>query len=76
MTNPISYEAMLRVAIEEARLGLSEGGIPIGAALRPVMIGDGQRLSGSMPGCVAQLEPFNAASRSSLGRRESSDTRR
>jgi creatinine deaminase len=27
------YEAMLRVAIEEARLGLAEGGIPIGAAL-------------------------------------------
>ena len=27
------YERMLRVAIEEARLGLAEGGIPIGAAL-------------------------------------------
>src|SRR6478672_5435791 len=29
----LDYGAMLRVAIEEARLGLSEGGIPIGAAL-------------------------------------------
>jgi cytosine deaminase len=31
--NNLSHEAMLSVAIEEARLGLSEGGIPIGAAL-------------------------------------------
>ncbi|MGA2907602.1 MAG: nucleoside deaminase [Terracidiphilus sp.] len=27
------YEKMLAVAIEEARLGLSEGGVPVGAAL-------------------------------------------
>ena len=27
------YRAMLKVAIEEACLGLAEGGIPIGAAL-------------------------------------------
>jgi hypothetical protein len=27
------YGAMLAVAIEEARMGLAEGGIPIGAAL-------------------------------------------
>jgi creatinine deaminase len=33
MTDPIDYPAMLRVAIEEARQGLAEGGIPIGAAL-------------------------------------------
>jgi cytosine deaminase len=30
--NP-NYEAMLKVAIEEARIGLSEGGVPVGAAL-------------------------------------------
>jgi len=29
----LDYEAILKVAIEEAKLGLSEGGIPIGAAL-------------------------------------------
>ena len=29
----IDYETMLNVALEEARLGLAEGGIPIGAAL-------------------------------------------
>ena len=33
MTKEIDYRAMLGVAVEEARTGLSEGGIPIGAAL-------------------------------------------
>jgi cytosine deaminase len=33
MENNLDYNAMLNVAIEEARKGLSEGGIPIGAAL-------------------------------------------
>jgi creatinine deaminase len=32
MTDP-SHAAMLAIALEEARLGLAEGGIPIGAAL-------------------------------------------
>jgi cytosine deaminase len=29
----LNYESLLSVALEEARLGLAEGGIPIGAAL-------------------------------------------
>lgn len=34
LMNPaLDYQSMLRVAIEEARQGLAEGGIPIGAAL-------------------------------------------
>jgi len=33
MENNLDYAAMLDVAIEEARTGLAEGGIPIGAAL-------------------------------------------
>jgi creatinine deaminase len=33
MNEPTAYERMLAVAIEEARIGQSEGGIPIGAAL-------------------------------------------
>ncbi|MDQ3801186.1 MAG: nucleoside deaminase [Acidobacteriota bacterium] len=33
MENNLDYNAMLNVAIDEARQGLSEGGIPIGAAL-------------------------------------------
>jgi cytosine/creatinine deaminase len=41
MKKSLDYEAMLRAAIEEARMGLSEGGIPIGAAL---FDGDGNLL--------------------------------
>ncbi len=33
MTDELGYEAMLAVAIEEANIGLAEGGIPVGAAL-------------------------------------------
>jgi creatinine deaminase len=33
MENNLDYGAMLDIAIEEARTGLAEGGIPIGAAL-------------------------------------------
>src|SRR5687768_5417688 len=33
MTDRLDYKSMLAVAIEEARQGLAEGGIPIGAAL-------------------------------------------
>lgn len=33
MNEKLDYKAMLDVAIEEARIGLAEGGIPIGAAL-------------------------------------------
>jgi cytosine deaminase len=33
MSEGVEYQALLAVAIEEARIGLAEGGIPIGAAL-------------------------------------------
>ena len=33
MENNLDYAAMLEIAVEEAKKGLSEGGIPIGAAL-------------------------------------------
>src|ERR1700761_9106714 len=33
MPNPLNYNEMLAVALAEARTGLAEGGIPIGAAL-------------------------------------------
>ncbi|HNR00808.1 MAG TPA: hypothetical protein PKN52_12440, partial [Trueperaceae bacterium] len=33
MAKPLDHQAMLSVALEEARQGLAEGGIPIGAAL-------------------------------------------
>jgi cytosine/creatinine deaminase len=33
MKKTLDYQAMLDIAVEEGRIGLSEGGIPIGAAL-------------------------------------------
>jgi creatinine deaminase len=33
MNESLNYQEMLEVAIEEAKIGLAEGGIPIGAAL-------------------------------------------
>ncbi|MEP6903619.1 MAG: nucleoside deaminase [Actinomycetota bacterium] len=33
MNNLLDYKQMLAVAVEEAKIGLAEGGIPIGAAL-------------------------------------------
>ncbi len=39
--NIMDYDSMLAIAVKEARLGLSEGGIPIGAAL---FDGDGNLL--------------------------------
>ena len=41
MDPKLDYQAMLQVAIDEAKLGLKEGGIPIGAA---VFNSDGQLL--------------------------------
>jgi cytosine deaminase len=32
-TDTLDYKGMLRVALEEARIGLEEGGLPIGAAI-------------------------------------------
>ena len=65
------YEAMLEVAIGEARRGLAEGGIPIGAALfdgdgqvvrlRPQPARAGRRPVGSRrDGCVPQGRAGNA----------------
>ena len=48
------YEAMLRVAIEEARVGLAEGGIPIGAAL---FDGDGRLLGSGRNRRVQEGDP-------------------
>ena len=42
MTESEKYRAMLQVALEEARIGRSEGGVPIGAAM---FDGDGKLLA-------------------------------
>ena len=62
------YQAMLRVAIEEARLGLAEGGIPIGAALfdgNGSLIGRGhnRRVQEGDPSVHGETDAFRKAGR-------------
>lgn len=62
------YLAMLRVAIEEARLGLAEGGIPIGAALfdgNGKLIGRGhnRRVQEGDPSVHGETDAFRKAGR-------------
>ncbi|MFZ2509006.1 MAG: nucleoside deaminase [Steroidobacteraceae bacterium] len=62
------YQAMLRVAMEEARLGLAEGGIPIGAALfdgNGSLIGRGRnrRVQEGDPSVHAETDAFRKAGR-------------
>ena len=63
-----SYEQMLEVALAEARLGLSEGGVPIGAALFDsggTLLGRGhnRRVQDSDPSMHAETSAFRAAGR-------------
>ncbi len=60
--------AMLDVAIEEARLGLSEGGIPIGAALFDIngkLLGKGhnRRVQENDPSVHGETDAFRKAGR-------------
>lgn len=69
------YETMLRVAIDEARIGLAEGGIPIGAALfdqngRLLGRGHNRRVQDDDPAMHAETDAFRRAGR----RRSYSDT--
>jgi creatinine deaminase len=68
MTRTPDYEAMLKVAIEEARRGLAEGGIPIGAALftrRGELLGAGhnRRVQDGDPSVHAETDAFRKAGR-------------
>lgn len=68
MTEQIDYEAMLRVAIEEARAGLREGGIPIGAALfdrQGKLLGRGhnRRIQENDPSVHGETDAFRKAGR-------------
>lgn len=68
MPDPTDYHAMLRVAIDEARLGLAEGGIPIGAALftaHGVLLGRGhnRRIQDNDPSTHAETDAFRKAGR-------------
>ena len=62
------FHAMLRVAIEEARQGLAEGGIPIGAALfdaegRVIGRGHNRRVQENDPSVHGETDAFRKAGR-------------
>jgi cytosine deaminase len=62
------YERMLSVALEEARTGLDEGGIPIGAALftadgRLVSRGHNRRVQDGDPSMHGETDAFRRAGR-------------
>ena len=68
MTRTPDYDAMLRVAVEEARQGLAEGGIPIGAALftrQGELLGAGhnRRIQEDDPSIHAETDAFRKAGR-------------
>jgi cytosine deaminase len=62
------YERMLGVALEEARLGLAEGGIPIGAALfttegELISRGHNRRVQQGDPSIHGETDAFRRAGR-------------
>src|ERR1700675_3778954 len=68
MNSSLDYRAMLRVALEEARQGLAEGGIPIGAALfdrQGKLLGRGhnRRVQENDPSVHAETDAFRKAGR-------------
>ena len=69
MTKPeVDYAAMLQTAIEEARTGLNEGGIPIGAALydaQGILLGRGhnRRVQENDPSVHGETDAFRKAGR-------------
>jgi len=68
MEKDLNYNSMLEVAIDEARLGLSEGGIPIGAALFDSdgnLLGKGhnRRVQDDDPSMHGETDAFRRAGR-------------
>ncbi len=68
MTGVPDYDAMLKIAVEEARRGRSEGGIPIGAALftrRGELLGSGhnRRVQENDPSIRAETDAFRKTGR-------------
>lgn len=64
----LDYQAMLQVALEEARQGLAEGGIPIGAALfdqEGKLLGRGHncRIQENDPSVHGETDAFRKAGR-------------
>ena len=68
MNHKVDYRALLDVALEEARLGMSEGGIPIGAALfdhNGKLLGRGhnRRVQENDPSVHGETDAFRKAGR-------------
>jgi cytosine/creatinine deaminase len=68
MTESRDYERMLTVALAEARQGLAEGGVPIGAALfdgQGTLLGQGhnRRVQEGDPSAHAETDAFRRAGR-------------
>ncbi len=68
MNENLDYNAMLDVAIDEARIGLTEGGIPIGAALfdrQGNLLGRGhiRRVQENDPSIHGETDAFRKAGR-------------
>jgi len=68
MNNKPDYETMLAVAIEQAQLGLKEGGIPIGAAIfdqsgRLIGAGHNRRVQQGDPSLHGETDAFRNAGR-------------
>jgi cytosine deaminase len=68
MTTQLDYHAMLAVALAEARQGLAEGGIPIGAALfdqQGKLLGSGhnRRIQEDDPSVHGETDAFRKAGR-------------
>jgi cytosine/creatinine deaminase len=67
-SDPVDYLAMLAVALAEARKGLAEGGIPIGAAIfdstgRLVGAGHNRRVQNGDPSLHGETDAFRNAGR-------------
>jgi cytosine/creatinine deaminase len=68
MNSTLDYHAMLSVALGEARLGLKDGGIPIGAAIfdengKLIGAGHNRRLQQSDPSVHGETDAFRKAGR-------------
>ncbi len=68
MTDTLDYHAMLQIALAEARQGLAEGGIPIGAALfdrAGHLLGSGhnRRVQENDPSVHGETDAFRKAGR-------------
>src|SRR5215467_6404121 len=68
MSSNLDYAAMLQIALEEARQGLAEGGIPIGAALfdrQGKLLGRGhnRRVQENDPSVHGETDAFRKAGR-------------